>query len=65
MLTIGVASHHVLPHPSVPLFPAKSLMICSLLFKVGKKPQTVQKTSSYGKEKSGHSDWPADSGHIQ
>lgn len=37
MLTTGVASHHALPHSSVPLFPAKSLMICSLLFKVGKK----------------------------
>lgn len=62
-MSIDVAPHHALPHSSVPLFPAKPLMICSLLFKAGKKE--VQKMSSYGKEKSGHSDWSADSGHIQ
>lgn len=54
MVSTGVASHHALRHPSVSLFPAKPLMICPLLFKAGKK--TVLETSSYGKEKSGHSD---------
>lgn len=63
-MSIDVAPYHALPHSSVPLFPAKPLMICSLLFKAGGKKK-VQKTSSYGKEKSGHSDWSADSGHIQ
>lgn len=61
-MSINVAPYHALPHSSVTLFPAKPLMIRSLLFKAGKRK--VQKTSSYGKEKSGHSDWSADSGHI-
>lgn len=36
-MSIDVAPHHAQPHSSVPLFPAKPLMICSLLFKAGKK----------------------------
>lgn len=36
-MSIDVAPYHALPHSSVPLFPAKPLMICSLLFKAGGK----------------------------
>lgn len=42
-MSIHVAPHHALPHSFVPLFPAKPLIICSLLFKAEKKKKTFRK----------------------